>query len=374
LSGKHLHIVSFDVPYPPDYGGVIDVFFKIKALHAEGVSIHLHCFEYGRAEARELESLCEKVYYYKRDMSKFLLAGSLPYIVSTRHSERLMDHLLRDSCPILFEGLHSSFHLKDVRLKDRLTLVRSHNIEHDYYSNLASVEKKFLRRLYFKRESAKLRQFESVFNKARFVMAISTADEKELKTRYSNVLYVPAFHPNDKVLIRPGIGKFVLYHGNLEVGENNEAALYLVNTVFAGSTIPLVIAGKNPTAELRMAVEKHPFVQLKANIPTLEIDELIREAQVNILPTFQNTGIKLKLLAALYNGRHCIVNTPMVLNTGLEVLCSIQDTAASLRSETERLFKIPFDASEAEKRAAVLYSAFSNKQGAGTIKSLIQTA
>ena len=41
---KKLHIISFDNPYPPVYGGVIDVFYKIKDLHAEGYEIYLHCF------------------------------------------------------------------------------------------------------------------------------------------------------------------------------------------------------------------------------------------------------------------------------------------------------------------------------------------
>ena len=45
---KHLHIVSFDVPWPANYGGVIDVFYKVKALSAKGIRIHLHAFEYGR--------------------------------------------------------------------------------------------------------------------------------------------------------------------------------------------------------------------------------------------------------------------------------------------------------------------------------------
>ena len=33
----HLHIVSFNVPWPADYGGVIDVNYRIKALWASGV-------------------------------------------------------------------------------------------------------------------------------------------------------------------------------------------------------------------------------------------------------------------------------------------------------------------------------------------------
>ena len=28
----HLHIVSFNVPWPADYGGVIDVYYRIKAV------------------------------------------------------------------------------------------------------------------------------------------------------------------------------------------------------------------------------------------------------------------------------------------------------------------------------------------------------
>ena len=66
---KQLHIVSFDVPFPANYGGVIDVFYKIKSLHQEGVGVILHCFHYGRKKSEELESLCEKVYYYQRKMN-----------------------------------------------------------------------------------------------------------------------------------------------------------------------------------------------------------------------------------------------------------------------------------------------------------------
>jgi glycosyltransferase involved in cell wall biosynthesis len=360
LLNKHLHIISFDVPYPPNYGGVIDVFYKVKALHAEGVRIHLHCFEYGRPEAPELERYCESVHYYKRNMDRRFLFSSLPYIVITRQAKELINTLLLDKYPILFEGLHSCFYLTDPRLKGRKLLVRTHNIEHDYYSNLAHVEKGFLKKLYFKREAAKLKKFERVLKRADHVLAISGADELELSKRMERVVLVSAFHPNETVSISQGQGKFALYHGNLEVGENNEAALFLVKEVFNGSSIPLVIAGKNPSSELRAAIATEKNIVLKDNIPTREIDELIRKAQLNVLPTFQATGIKLKLLAALYNGRHCLVNSPMVKNTGLEKLCLVCDTASEMRKEAERLFNQPFQKEQIEKRMEILDKAFSN--------------
>ena len=68
---KHLHVVSFDVPFPANYGGIIDVFYRIKTLSESGVKIHLHCFEYSRNRIRpkELEDICFSVDYYQRKES-----------------------------------------------------------------------------------------------------------------------------------------------------------------------------------------------------------------------------------------------------------------------------------------------------------------
>ena len=38
---KYLNIVSFNIPYPANYGGVIDVYYKLEALHACGVKLIL---------------------------------------------------------------------------------------------------------------------------------------------------------------------------------------------------------------------------------------------------------------------------------------------------------------------------------------------
>lgn len=348
------------MPLPANYGGVIDIYYKIKALHAQGVKVYLHCFEYGRAEALGLESICEKVYYYKRQMSKQYLFNALPFVVVTRSSEKMMEVLLRDKHPILFEGLHCCFHVTDARLKDRIKIVRTHNIEHDYYKNLEKVEKSIFRKIYFGMEATKLKRFEKVLNKASFVAAISPADAKELSGRYKNVHHITAFHPNEKVNIKEGKGEFCLYHGNLEVGENNEAALFLVNEVFSKIKTRLIIAGRKPSAQLINTASNHNNVEIKGNINTTEIDELIKNAQVNVLPTFQATGIKLKLLAALFNGKHCVVNSPMVANTGLEQLCSIQNSATEMAAEITRLFDLPFDMTEKQKREEILSESFSN--------------
>ena len=65
MYNKRIHIVAFDVPFPADYGGVIDVYSRLKLLKEKGWEVHLHCFEYGRGEQEDLESLIKVSYYRK---------------------------------------------------------------------------------------------------------------------------------------------------------------------------------------------------------------------------------------------------------------------------------------------------------------------
>lgn len=368
---KHLHVISFDVPFPANYGGVIDVYYKVQVLAELGVNIHLHCFEYGRKPAPELEKLCTSVHYYHRSTSRRQLFRRKPFIVVSRSSDELLERLLQDDHPILFEGLHTCFHLADERLMNRFKVVRTHNIEHHYYANLAKVERSVPRKFYFLNEVEKLKRFERTLCNAQAVAAISRPDVNYLSGRYPNVHHISAFHPNGKVEVRSGRGNYCLYHGSLDVAENDRAAMYLIDQVFAHIDVPLVVAGNRPSKELRSAVEASPNVRLATDLNTEQIHDLIREAQINVLPTFQATGIKLKLLAALYMGRHCVVNGPMVENTGLEVLCRVEDTEKRMQRVIEELFETAFDASRIAQREEVLNARFCNRVNGEHLKRLI---
>lgn len=70
--------------------------------------------------------------------------------------------------------------------------------------------------------------------------------------------------------------------------------------------------------------------------------KLIQEAHINLLPTFQNTGIKLKLLNALFNGRFCIVNSMMTEHTGLEKYCEIADDPQMMSEIISQKWKLSF--------------------------------
>lgn len=366
-----VHIVSFDVPYPADYGGAIDVFYKIKALHDTGIHVILHCFEYGRKPSDELSALCAKVYYYKRQMSFLSLFRNLPFIVGTRNSPELLKHLSQDDYPILFEGLHSTLYLTHPGLQHRKRIVRTHNIEHDYYFNLSHAERRFFQRLYLTWEARKLRQYESVLAHASGIAAISLNDKNHFATINSNSHVISAFHRNATVTSLGGKGDFVLYHGNLGVAENYDAAIYLIKEVFEKSSHRLIIAGNHAPEHLKILCEKYPNVELIENINTEEIIQLIKDAQINILVTKQATGIKLKLLAALFNGRFCVVNNEMVVDTGLEKYCLQGNNAVELRELVDTCMSKEFCNMDLQKRKELENSSFSNSYNVDKLVQLL---
>lgn len=381
MKNKHLHIISFDIPFPADYGGVMDVFYKIKALHEAGVVITLHCFQYRERQAQpELEKYCDKVYYYKRDLSPFSMLSSKPFVVKSRMTSALLKNLKKDDYPILFEGLHTCGVLNDKLLRGRMKIIRMHNVEWQYYRNLELLETRIWKRIYFKTESIKLKRFENeVVKHANYILTVSPEDDDYFKQLYetknlneSNVDFIPPFHPNEKVECKTGRGEYVLFHGKLSVPDNELAAIYLIKKVFSKVDVPLIIAGKDPSVSLLDLARLHDNVQIVANPNDAKMNDLILNAQINVLLSFQRSGMKLKLLNALYRGRFCIVNRSMIQNTGLESLCILKNTSKEIAAAIESYMNLQFSQNQIHDRHEILEKSFSNKKNAAKIVEILR--
>ena len=366
MTENHLHIIAFDVPYPANYGGVIDVFYRLKALIEAGVKVHLHCFEYGRGE-QEILKRCHEVKYYKRDTSFIKQLSLTPFIVNSRRSEALVQDLLKDDYPILCEGLHTTAVLSDKRLKNRKIYVRAHNVEHDYYKGLGDSENCVWKRLFYHAEAWKLKRYEPVLKNAAGIFAISQKDADYFSKRYQNVIVVPGFNAADSVCSELGRGEFVLYHGNLSIRENEDAAKWLIENVFSELDIACIVSGLNPSDKLKKLADKYSNVTLVANPDDAEMIDLLRQAQVNVLVTNQPTGLKLKLLNALYNGRFCLVNSDMVKGTSLENLCVVADEPKQMVAEIKRLMEEDFSEDDIEERDAQMRQLYDNEANARKI-------
>ena len=118
------------------------------------------------------------------------------------------------------------------------------------------------------------------------------------------------------------------------------------------------------------------------------MEELIREAQINTLITFQDTGLKLKLLNSLFAGRHILVNPLMLAGSGLEPycarvsdltdkesvvepLCLIANTPTEMIQACKRLMRCPFSKQAIQVRKNALFPTYSNQAQGERLFNLI---
>ena len=117
--------------------------------------------------------------------------------------------------------------------------------------------------------------------------------------------------------------------------------MYLID-VYKQTDYQLVIASNYKNSEVLKEIQKHENIFFNPLNEDKDLYNLFQEAHINVLPTFQNTGIKLKLLNTLRQGRFVIANDYMVDKTGLETLCEKANTKAEYLIKTARIISERF--------------------------------
>jgi len=363
--------VTLNIPYPPDYGGMIDCFHRIRMLSKKGVNIHLHAFEYGREHSKELESICKIVNYYRRDTSSKRHFSLLPYSVVSRSSDELLRNLLKNDYPVLFDGIQTTILLNNPALAGRTKVVRIHNIEPVYYRSLARYERNFLRKMYYLIEGAKLSRYESILSGADYLATLSITDHEYYNRKFKNSVLIPTSHQFDNIVCKPGSGDFILYHADLSVNENEAVAGFLISKVFSRLSVNCIIAGRKPSLRISTQISHHPNIELISDPANETMEELIMNAHINVIPSMASNGFKLKLLLSLYCGRHCIVNNATVNGSGLYCLCHIADYGEKMVSKINQLMGKPFTEEMIEERRTILSKNYNNLLNANRLMNLL---
>jgi glycosyltransferase involved in cell wall biosynthesis len=362
ITEKFVHIVSQDVPYPVENGSVVDLYNKLATLHNLGVKIFLHCFTKNNIEQPVLNKFCEAIHYYPLMESKNNFSFKLPFILKSKQCQQLIDTLNKDDYPVLLEGIECTYYLYTGSLKNRKIIVRLHKPEFEYYNHLAKHEKNWFKKIHFLHQSKLLKKYEKVIANRAIILAVSEPDVETYKAMFgaAKVDYMPVFTPFKLAVSKEGRGSYCLYHGNLSIYDNEQAVTWLLNNVFNNLKVPFVIAGKNPTKKLVDIAHKYPHTCIVENLSENEMQDLIAKAQINILPSFNKTGIKLKLLNAIFNGRHIIVNDACVHGTGLSAACHTAEDAKSVIQKINQLYHQYFTDDEIQLRQGLLNTKFNN--------------
>lgn len=327
MNSKEIHIVSFDVPFPPDYGGVIDVYNRAKALKDAGFRIVLHAFEYGRGRKHNFTAIADTVFYYNRSRFFQAFLKRKSFITNSRISTELIDRLNESSSDlIILEGQHCSGILPFLKRK---AVVRIHNCEWEYYSALAKNETSFIKKIYFNREAKFLKKEEQILNKTS-LLCITKKEYLYYTQLGFTAVQTPIVVFSEVEKESYPNGNYLLFHGNLSVSENVIAVQQLIDQNKKEKfSFKVCIAGKNPSKELKEQVVAAQFDLLESP-NDLEMRNLIFGAKAHVLLTNQATGLKLKLIHALSSNRPVIVNEKMIEGTGLEEACFIWNEKINL--------------------------------------------
>ena len=367
---KKLHIICFDNPYPPVYGGVIDVFYKIKALHKLGVKINLHCFvDEIPDESTVLQSLTENCYFYKRNKSIFNMFSKKPFSVASRKHKMLVENLNKDKSDILFEGLQSTSVIRARCFKDRSLYLRLHNLENNYYKGLLHSETNFIKKFLYFTESHKYEKY--LKNLAEFcrVFTLSSFETDAVNQLYNNAEYIPVFHGNETVADISDFGEYAFYNGDLRISDNKKAVDFLIDVFQRVKNYPLIIASSLENDLLRKRCEQLKNVKYVVIQNNEHLNELSQNAHINVMLSFQESGTKLKAVNALFQSRHCIINSNMLDDVRLQSLCNVVETKEDFVEAIEILKTKPFQGHE--NRKLVLNEVLEDMENAEKMYSFI---
>lgn len=322
-----LHIVCLDDPTYPVYGGVIDMHYRIQSLASAGLRIYIHAFYKGQhSDPTILKQWAEEVYFYPR--LKIWQAGRGAYMMASRRSDQLLNRLMQDEVPVLFEGLHTCHVASTLRTKspNRKLFLRSHNIESHYYHDLYLSTHSWLKRIYFQREFQLLRKAEAellpIFS---HIWSISNQEVTILKAFNPHTSWLPAYvNFNPQIFRRlPNIDPAdctLLFHGNFKVAENINAASLLIafmqQTQIKG--LKLILAGK---ALHTCGFPVNPAIEYVSD-PEI-MDTVLSEADLIVLPGKQASGVKIKLLESLASGKRVICSPETASGSGLEAVLPV---------------------------------------------------
>lgn len=350
----------------------MEQFYKVRALAQAGADVTLHYFDYKKGRsAAGLEQLCTRIFKYHRKGISSLISAQ-PFIVSSRVNTQLIQQLNIDNAPVLLEGVHCTGVIPYLKPTNRNILVRLHNDEACYYQQLSRQEKNPIKRLYYSVESGLLRRYQKQIDKSPTYLALSRSDQETFTRHYHlpHVEFLPSFIPWQKVLCKEESGSYCLYHGNLAINENEQAAIWLIEKVFSGLQIPLVIAGKNPTQFLKQVAGKYPHVQLAESPDESHLQKLILDAHIHLLPSRNNTGVKFKLLNSLLNGRFVVTNPQGAAGSGAESMVKWAHSAEEYKETVLTLMQQPFTTGEKNKRNELL-RLYDNSENARKIIEMI---
>jgi hypothetical protein len=343
MEDKIIHIVSFDNLFPPKYGGVIDVFYKIKALHQLGILIKLHCFvDEIPSQNSDLEMYTCKTFYYKRNHNLLGFFTTTPFSILSRNHRSLLRNLVMDNFPIIFEGLQTTYLVKNNNFLGRKIFLRLHNIEENYYHGISKSESNILKKIIYYTEYHKYRWYRNSLTKFDEIFTLSSSETRYVKEHFKKGVYIPVFHGNTILNECTAFGEYAFYNGDLRISDNKRAVQFLISVFQQIPDYKLVIASSIKIRKIQEQCKKTTNISYVLLQNQQHLKELLSNSHISVMFSFQNSGTKLKVINSLFTSRFCVINSAMVDDRSIKNLCIVAENELEFINAINRLKNQPY--------------------------------
>lgn len=327
---KRILVVANDFPYPPDHGAAVDMWDRILTLEEMGYSIDL------LASAREMPSKdrmqfvqkhVENLWVVLRKCSLRAILSFLPFQVRSRTG--LQNSILGQRYDaVILEAEHVAAFLKNPAARKTKLILRIHNNETRYFSELAKGSESLWKKIFYYSESFKFRVFTPfVRKKCDALWFISDFERKEYvrnnrKNDQKSIFLPPHIGKSD---LRPfsANGKTALFVGTLTIPHNSGAVEWYIKEIHPILSdldgYSFQVAGHtagHPIPSLTHLIQQYRNVSLEKD--PIVLNSLYENAAVFVNPVIHGAGVKLKIIHAIKAGIPVVSTSVGIEGTGLE--------------------------------------------------------
>lgn len=337
---KILYITPF-YPFPPNDGGKIVIYNRIKHLALLGHEIYLYSLIWAKDKQRlrendvvEMKRYCKEVHISAYEYSKPLKIAKalLASVVKADTLKNLtIPEEFKHELQAAVQSQHFDFGIVEFTyfgvwvkkiLQDRIKLVLSiHNIDSQFYREIARAEQNIVRKIYLYYESILAKRMElAPFFKKEYDLFMFLSDveseyiiQKVPDVRDRFVSFPFGLFDKETYAGAPvkKNGKLILFTGALNMGTNIKGVKWFLKEVMPAvrSKVPDAVfyaVGSNPSPELIRLQDEYTDFKIFANVD--KIEPYMSAADLFVIPLLGGVGLKIKLFDAL-SARKLIVTT-----------------------------------------------------------------
>jgi glycosyltransferase involved in cell wall biosynthesis len=307
-------IVAHDFPFPPNYGGRVDMWSRIKLLHRMGVQVDVVASLKdlpSEQQAQEVQRYVRSLTLVKRDMGLMKLLSREPFSARSRRSLRNIP-LSESYSAVILESEHVAAILQNPTLRADKRILRLHNDEAHYYRELSGSSRELWRKAFYRIEGFKFRSYSPrAMQQCDLFWFASDFERQEHCVKYpvsaTKAFFVPLHVERSSMKRHKLSGHRVFFAGKLGFANNSRGVEWYIDQVHPRLAdidgYELMVAGNTEGESLdplRKAIAGHPNISLYES-PS-ELQPYYEMASVFINPVFHGAGVKLKTIDAIRAG------------------------------------------------------------------------